>query len=274
MDEAVKSTSSENQGCATLAAIEEIEMPQLSETVFAPELDGGQWIQRGPVSLKSLRDKAVVLIDFWDYTCGDRDAAIVRDSVRTRARWRSMDSARSGEPQVVARQGCGADRFLGLHLRQLHPHAAVRSGVEQEVQGQRPGRGRSARAGILFCARGFARGGSRGAIRPRIFNSARQRIRNLARVLESVLACEIFSRCEGTHSLLPFRRRSLPGNRSSYSGIAPRTASGREFATADGTGARQRPSRRGLLSRHAGVVSRSRARSVRKFRGCRARSAA
>jgi thiol-disulfide isomerase/thioredoxin len=44
-------------------------MPQLSETVFAPELDGGRWIQRGPVSLKSLRDKAVVLIDFWDYTC-------------------------------------------------------------------------------------------------------------------------------------------------------------------------------------------------------------
>jgi thiol-disulfide isomerase/thioredoxin len=44
-------------------------MPQLSETVFAPELDGGQWIQHGPVSLKELRDKAVVLVDFWDYTC-------------------------------------------------------------------------------------------------------------------------------------------------------------------------------------------------------------
>jgi thiol-disulfide isomerase/thioredoxin len=44
-------------------------MPQLSETVFAPELDGGQWIQHGPVSLKALRDKAVVLVDFWDYTC-------------------------------------------------------------------------------------------------------------------------------------------------------------------------------------------------------------
>ena len=44
-------------------------MPQLSETVLAPELDGGQWIQHGPMSLKSLRDKAVVLIDFWDYTC-------------------------------------------------------------------------------------------------------------------------------------------------------------------------------------------------------------
>jgi thiol-disulfide isomerase/thioredoxin len=44
-------------------------MPQLSETVFAPELEGGQWIQHGPVSLKALRGKAIVLIDFWDYTC-------------------------------------------------------------------------------------------------------------------------------------------------------------------------------------------------------------
>ena len=44
-------------------------MPQLSETVLAPELDGGQWIQYGPVSIKALRDKAIVLVDFWDYTC-------------------------------------------------------------------------------------------------------------------------------------------------------------------------------------------------------------
>ena len=44
-------------------------MPQLAETVLAPDLDGGQWIQHGPVSLKTLRDKAVVLVDFWDYTC-------------------------------------------------------------------------------------------------------------------------------------------------------------------------------------------------------------
>jgi thiol-disulfide isomerase/thioredoxin len=44
-------------------------MPQLSETVFAPELEGGQWVQHGPVSLKALRGKAIVLVDFWDYTC-------------------------------------------------------------------------------------------------------------------------------------------------------------------------------------------------------------
>jgi thiol-disulfide isomerase/thioredoxin len=44
-------------------------MPQLTETVLAPDLDGGQWIQHGLVSLKAMCDKAVVLVDFWDYTC-------------------------------------------------------------------------------------------------------------------------------------------------------------------------------------------------------------
>lgn len=44
-------------------------MSQLTETIYAPELEGGQWIQGGPVSIRALRDKAVVLVDFWDYTC-------------------------------------------------------------------------------------------------------------------------------------------------------------------------------------------------------------
>jgi len=44
-------------------------MPRLQESIFAPELDGGQWLQRGPVRLSELRGRAVVLIDFWDYTC-------------------------------------------------------------------------------------------------------------------------------------------------------------------------------------------------------------
>lgn len=44
-------------------------MPQINETIFAPPLDGGEWIQHGPVTLAALRDKAVALVDFWDYTC-------------------------------------------------------------------------------------------------------------------------------------------------------------------------------------------------------------
>ncbi len=44
-------------------------MPQINETIYAPALEGGEWIQQGPVNLKELRGKAVVLVDFWDYTC-------------------------------------------------------------------------------------------------------------------------------------------------------------------------------------------------------------
>src|SRR5579862_6254795 len=44
-------------------------MPIISETIYAPELDGGDSVQGGPIHLKELRKKAVVLIDFWDYTC-------------------------------------------------------------------------------------------------------------------------------------------------------------------------------------------------------------
>ena len=41
-------------------------MPVINETIFAPPFEGGEWIQQGPINLKSLRDKAVVLVDFWD----------------------------------------------------------------------------------------------------------------------------------------------------------------------------------------------------------------
>jgi thiol-disulfide isomerase/thioredoxin len=47
----------------------ERKMPNLSENIYAPEFEGGTWIQGGPISLRALRDKAVVLVDFWDYTC-------------------------------------------------------------------------------------------------------------------------------------------------------------------------------------------------------------
>jgi thiol-disulfide isomerase/thioredoxin len=48
---------------------EELPMPRINETIYAPALDGGEWIQHGPVSLRDLRGKSVALIDFWDYTC-------------------------------------------------------------------------------------------------------------------------------------------------------------------------------------------------------------
>src|SRR6516164_5895507 len=44
-------------------------MPQVNDTILAPELEGGEWIQQGPVQLEPLRGQKVVLLDFWDYTC-------------------------------------------------------------------------------------------------------------------------------------------------------------------------------------------------------------
>jgi len=44
-------------------------MPVVKETILAPELEGGEWVQGGPLKLTELRDSHVVLIDFWDYTC-------------------------------------------------------------------------------------------------------------------------------------------------------------------------------------------------------------
>jgi thiol-disulfide isomerase/thioredoxin len=44
-------------------------MPEINETILAPELTGGEWIQKGPVELAQLRGHKVLLLDFWDYTC-------------------------------------------------------------------------------------------------------------------------------------------------------------------------------------------------------------
>jgi thiol-disulfide isomerase/thioredoxin len=44
-------------------------MPQINETILAPPLQGGEWIQQGPIDLAQLHGRQVVLLDFWDYTC-------------------------------------------------------------------------------------------------------------------------------------------------------------------------------------------------------------
>ncbi|MBM3947512.1 MAG: redoxin domain-containing protein [SAR202 cluster bacterium] len=43
-------------------------MPEVERPVPAPDLQGGSWVQGGPLSLAQLKGK-VVLVDFWDYTC-------------------------------------------------------------------------------------------------------------------------------------------------------------------------------------------------------------
>ena len=45
------------------------DVPQIKETILAPPLEGGEWLQGAPVNLQDARDHHVLLIDFWDYTC-------------------------------------------------------------------------------------------------------------------------------------------------------------------------------------------------------------
>ncbi len=44
-------------------------MPQIKETILAPPLEGGEWLQGGPVDLKAGHPQNVILVDFWDDTC-------------------------------------------------------------------------------------------------------------------------------------------------------------------------------------------------------------
>ena len=44
-------------------------MPQINETILAPALEGGEWIQQGPIDLAQLHGRNAILLDFWDYTC-------------------------------------------------------------------------------------------------------------------------------------------------------------------------------------------------------------
>jgi thiol-disulfide isomerase/thioredoxin len=44
-------------------------MPQIKETILAPSLDSGEWLQGERLSLADAHGRNVVLLDFWDYTC-------------------------------------------------------------------------------------------------------------------------------------------------------------------------------------------------------------
>jgi thiol-disulfide isomerase/thioredoxin len=44
-------------------------MPQIKETILAPPLDGGVWLQGGPIDFSGPHRGRVILVDFWDYTC-------------------------------------------------------------------------------------------------------------------------------------------------------------------------------------------------------------
>ena len=170
-------------------------MPQLSETVLAPELDGGQWIQHGPVSLKSLRDKAVVLIDFWDYTCVN--------CIRTLPYVVAWNKRYKQSGLVVV--GVHAPEFSFAREGSHVAEAAARFGLEYPI--------------VLDNEYAIWRAYSNRFWPAKYLVDAKGRIR-------------YYHFGEGA-----YRETEL-----AIQGIDPRTESWREFAAADGAGARQRPS--------------------------------
>ena len=202
-------------------------MPQLSETVLAPELDGGQWIQHGPVSLKALRDKAVVLVDFWDYTCVN--------CIRTLPYVVAWNKRYEQSGLVVV--GVHAPEFSFAREGSHVAEAAARFGLEYPI--------------VLDNEYAIWRAYSNRFWPAKYLVDAKGRIR-----------------------YYHFGEGAYQETEVAIQGLIRELNPTRESAAADGAGARQRPSRRGVLSRHAGVVSRSRARPVWKFRGRGSRSAA
>ena len=99
---------------------------------------------------------------------------ITETHLRSRTGRRDLDSGRPDSSQGAAQQGRRADRFLGLHLRQLHPHAALCRGWHRRYQ-----KDGLVVVGVHAPEFTFARDGShvkgRRALRPRISDRVRQR---------------------------------------------------------------------------------------------------
>ncbi len=124
-------------------------------------------------------------------------------------RW--LNSA-AADQRIAARQG-GAGRFLDVLLHQLHPRAAVRARLGRQVQGPRPGGDRRARARIrLREGSGQRDEGGEGPGR-RLSRRAGQRLRDLERLQQRVLARALFHRRARPDPPSPFRRRRLSGKR-------------------------------------------------------------
>jgi cytochrome c biogenesis protein CcdA len=113
-----------------------------------------------------------------------------------------LAAAHHGRP---ARQG-RAGRLLDLLLHQLPARAAVRAGLGREVQGQGPGGDRRACAGVRFREGHRQRAQGRGGPEASLPGGRGQRVRDLARLQQRVLAGALFHRRAGPHPAPPFRR--------------------------------------------------------------------
>ena len=171
-----------------------------------------------------------------------REAEGARRGARLRRRRAlvQLPPARSPGPPRPRR----ADRLLDLHLHQLPAHAAAPAGVGRALPRARPDdRGRP-HARVRLRAQGRQRPGRDRAQPAALSRRPGQRLRDLERLGQPVLAGEVPDRRQGPRALRPLRRgrvRRRPRRRSARCSPRParrRSASGR--ASRPGTPSRRR----------------------------------
>src|SRR5450432_14277 len=104
-----------------------------------------------------------------------------------------MAEFRSVEFSAAARAR-GAGGFLGLYLRQLHPHATLRAGLARTLPRQGIDGDRRAHAGVHFCTIRIERGARHSGVWADLSRSGRQQPGNLEVVCLPLLADKISAR--------------------------------------------------------------------------------
>ena len=138
--------------------------------------------------------------------------------------------------ESLARQG-RARRFLHVYVHQLAAHAAIHPRLGAEVPAG-TGRDRRAHARVRIRTERRQRPSSAGADADRLPDRDRQRLRDLARVRQPLLACAVFRGCAGTRSGAPLWRGRV------------RTVGEDHPTAADRSGRRRRCRRRRLGRSH------------------------
>ena len=160
-----------------------------------------------------------------------------------RRRMAELAAADSREPERQSRAG----RFLDLLLHQLPAHNSLRPRLGGKIQGSRACRDRRACAGIRLRAERRQCAAAPSRSENRLSGRDRQRLQDLARVRQRILAGALLHRRPGPHSSSPFRRRRLRRIRARdpaasrrsrrqrrAAGLVASTASGAEAAPSKG----------------------------------------
>src|SRR6266851_3886893 len=131
-------------------------------------------------------------------------------ATRTRAGLRKQDMAQfaAADAQATPQQS-RADRFLGIHLHQLHPHLPLSAPMATTLRPGRPRDYRGAYARVRVRQESQKRRGCGQALRLHLPDRGRQRLRYLERLPCRRMADGLPDRQGRQHRLRPQRRRRL-----------------------------------------------------------------